>query len=113
MPGWLSASELKSALSEYANGLPDSGIRSLRSTPSWIADEGPDFLGPLGVLSGVVSAAATRASWRARSRLLEPLDWERVIRAFVGRRATLPVVKDLREPGAPHLEQTVNSSEFD
>ena len=85
----------------------------MRSAPSWIADEGPGVLEPLGVLSGMVSAAATCASRRARSRWLGPLDWERVIRAFVGRRAALPVVKDLREPGAPHLEQTVISSEFD
>ena len=85
----------------------------MRSAPSWIADEGPDVLRLLGVLPGMVFAAATRASSRARSKWLEPLYSERVIRAFVGRRATLPVVKDLREPGAPHLEQTVNSSEFD
>ena len=76
----------------------------MRSAPSWIADEGPGVLEPLGVLSGMVSAAATCASRRARSRWLEPLDWGCVIRAFV---------KDLREPGVPRLEQTVNSSEFD
>ena len=112
MPGWLSAPESKSALSEYAKGLPDSGAHSSRSAPSWIADEGPDVLGLLGVLPGMVFLSVARASSRARPGCLEPQDWERVIRAFVGRHAT-PPLKDLCEPGAPHLEQAANSSEFD
>ena len=84
----------------------------MRSAPSWIADEGPDVLRLLGVLPGMVFAAVTRASSRARSKWLEPLYWERVIRAFVGRHAT-PRLRALCEPGAPHLEQAANSSEFD
>ena len=84
-PGRLSAPESKAALSEYANGLPDSGIYSLRSAPSWIADEGSDVLALHGVLPGMVFAAVTRASSRARSKWLEPLDSFEVVAPGAGR----------------------------
>ena len=76
---------------------------------------GSEALVPLGVMSAGrdVRRPVTRASWASRPKWLEPLDWERVLRVLLRRHAAPPVVKDLHQRGALHLEQTVNSSEFD
>ena len=62
MPGRLSASDLKSVLSEYVNGLPESVFRLLRRVPAWIDVGGPGALGASGVPSGMVFGAVSRAS---------------------------------------------------
>ena len=53
-------------------------------------------------------AAATKASWGARTRWLDSLDWGRVARVPMGRRATPPGRKDPSEAGAPYLEPVVS-----
>ena len=37
----LKAPELKTALADFAGDLPESAARSIRSDPSWVAEEGP------------------------------------------------------------------------
>ena len=76
-PG-LGAAELKAALSDYVDGLSGSVVRALRSSPLWVADEGPRALEPLGVLPGVASPAVTRAALGALAKWVEPVDWARV-----------------------------------
>ena len=96
---------LDSAPSEFAPDLPVPVLSALRQNALWVEQAGPDVLGPLGVLSGVIFAVVTRASWGERSKGLDSATWDRVARCFSGRRPTAPLVRVPVELGLSNLEE--------
>ena len=98
------ASELGTASADSTEDLPSAVACSLYGNPSWVAEAGPHFMEPVGVLSDVAFADVTKASRGTRARPLESLNWGRVARVLRGRRAAPLAVRDPSVPGAPHLE---------
>ena len=70
--------------------------------------EGRDVLDPLGVLSGLIFAAVTRASWGECVKCLNSANWSRVARILSGR-AAAPLPEKVRAgPGLSNLGKIVN-----
>ena len=61
LPSGLEASELKPALADYVDDLPDTAVRSLSTDPTWVTAAGLEVVEPFGVLSGMAFAAFTKA----------------------------------------------------
>ena len=79
-----SAEEMDSLLRSYAYEIPDAVIRAINSRPDLLRHAGPRIGEPLDVLSGIVVAAATRASYSERVKWFESVDRSRMSRLLRG-----------------------------
>ena len=93
--------------------IPVSAILAICARPELLDLSGPSALGPLGVASGMVSAAITRASYTARLRWFESLEWNCVSRLLRGFPPAAPSAKVLHEQSPPGLLPAVNEKAFD
>ena len=95
--------------------IPDAVIRALTVRPELLGHAGPGVIAPLGVLSGMILAAATRASCTARVRWPQCIGWSRMSRLFLGSRPAPPTVqlseeKSPTEGAAPRRRSRVTNS---
>ena len=74
-PSPVLADEVERMLLAYVDEIPVSVIRALCALPDLLNLSGQSALEPLGVVPGLVFAAVTRASYAARLRWFESLDW--------------------------------------
>ena len=83
----------------------------LRARPG--GREWPRCVGAVGLISGIVLAVATRASWGARSKLLESISWEGRARLLSELNPAPPVNRSPSEPRRPNLEPVENTDRYE
>ena len=93
--------------------IPDAALRALTVLPEWLGHAGPRVIAPLGVLSGMILAAATRASCTARVRWPQCIDWSRMSRLFRGFRPVPPTVQLSDEESLKGIEAAANEEVLD
>ena len=75
-----SAGDMDSLLRSYVFEIPGTVIRAIALRPEFLGRAGPGVAGPLGAQSGMVFAAATRASYPARVKWFQSIVWIRIPR---------------------------------
>ena len=91
--------------------IPGAVIRSI-GMPA-LVHGGPGVVEPLGVLPGMIFAAVTRASYAARARWFQPIDWSRMFRLSRGLSPAPPAWKVSDEKSPRGLEAVVKAEVFD
>ena len=97
----------------YVGEVPDSAIRAILAWPELLNLSGPSVLEPPGVLSGMILAAITRASFPVRLHWFQLLDWNRAsgsLRAFSPKPPLAGVVNEQTPPG---IDAVVDEEAFD
>ena len=113
MPSSVSADVLERLLRAYVDEIPDSGIRAIWTRAELLNLSGQTALEPLGVVSGMVLAAITRASYAARLRWFQSLGWNCVSRLLRGLSPAPPCAEVLNEQSPPGLVPAVNDKASD
>ena len=93
--------------------IPDAVIRALTVRPEFLGCAGPRVIAPLGVPSGMILAAATRASCTARVRWPQCVDWSRMSRLIRGFRPAPPTAQLSDEEPPKGIESAVNEEALD
>ena len=88
-----SAGEMGSLARAYVVEIPDAVIRAMDLRPAMLGHPGPGVVGPLGILSGMVFFAVTRASYTVRVKWFESIDWSRMSRVSRGLASAPPKLK--------------------
>ena len=88
--------------------IPDSAIRAIASCPVLLDPSGPWVPEPWGVFSGMIFAAATRASYTARWNGFQPPDWNCASPLLRGLYPTPPSTKAVDEKSPPVLVAVID-----
>ena len=83
-PSPASAEEIDSLLRAFAVEIPDALLRAIGMRPELLGRAGPGVVEPLGVLPGMIFAAATRALYAARVMWFQAIDCIRMSRLLQG-----------------------------
>ena len=76
----VSTEEMDRLLRASAAEIPDAAIRAISVRPEFLGHVGPRATVLLGVLCGMILAAVARASYSARVKWIQSIDWSRMSR---------------------------------
>ena len=106
IPLTVPAGETDRLLRAYVVEIPDTARCTICLLPELLGRASPRVIEPLGVLPGMISASATRASYSERVEWFPPIDWSRIPPAT-------PSEKVSDEKSLNGLEAAVNETVLD
>ena len=108
-----SAEEMGSLRRAFAAEIPDAAVRAINVRPALLGRAGPQAIEPLGVLSGMILVAVTRASYSAFVKWPQFIRWSRMSRSYRRFRPAPPAVRAPDERPPKGSLAAANEAAFD